>query len=105
MFGFDQGEEHGNKQVEVHAKAFAQLFDSIVQMLGPDIEFIEEILKQVGKRHKAMGVSPSFLPFMGQALIHALEVTTDRKLGEEERNAWEEVYDSISNEITKSILT
>jgi hemoglobin-like flavoprotein len=105
VFGYDKGEEEGKKSASVHAKAFAGLFDSVFQMLGPDIEFIEDILKQVGTRHKAMGVNPSFFPFMGQALMHALEQFLGKELTNEQRDAWEEVYDSISNEIVKTILS
>ncbi|KAL7569415.1 hypothetical protein ACA910_009602 [Epithemia clementina (nom. ined.)] len=104
VFGYDQGEEVGKSHANVHASAFAGLFDSVFQMLGPDLEFIEDILHQVGHRHKSMGVSPSFFPFMGQALIFAVEKYLGKKLAAEQRIAWEEVYDSISNEIIKNIL-
>mmetsp|Transcript_7579 Transcript_7579/g.9906 ORF Transcript_7579/g.9906 Transcript_7579/m.9906 type:complete len:153 (+) Transcript_7579:63-521(+) len=104
VFGYDKGEEEGRKHASVHAKAFAGLFDSVFQMLGPDVDFIQDILKQVGIRHKAMGVSPSFFPFMGQALMHAMETFLGKKLNDEQQGAWEEVYDAISNEIVKNIL-
>ncbi len=105
VFGYNKGKEQGDNSAQVHAKAFAGLFDSVFQMLGPDIEFIQDILQQVGARHKAMGVSPSFFPFMGQALIHALEQYLGKSLTEEQREAWEQVFESISNEIVKAILT
>mmetsp|Transcript_8652 Transcript_8652/g.17978 ORF Transcript_8652/g.17978 Transcript_8652/m.17978 type:complete len:155 (-) Transcript_8652:129-593(-) len=105
VFGYDKGEEEGHKHAQVHAKAFAGLFDSVFQMLGPDVDFIADILEQVGQRHKAMGVNPSFFPFMGQALIHSLEHFLGKELTEDQRNAWEEVFDAISNEITKHILS
>lgn len=105
VFGYDKGEEEGDKSAQVHANAFAALLDSVFQMLGPDIEFITDILGQVGQRHKAMGVSPSFFPFMGQALIHGLETFLEKPLNEEQRDAWEEVFEAITNEITKAILS
>ena len=46
VFGFDKSEAVGQAHVEVHAKAFPGLMDSVIQMLGPDVEFIEEILTQ-----------------------------------------------------------
>ncbi|KAL7578892.1 hypothetical protein ACA910_006878 [Epithemia clementina (nom. ined.)] len=104
VFGYDQGEEVGKSHATVHATAFAGLFDSVFQMLGPDLEFIEDILRQVGRRHKSMGVSPSFFPYMGQALVHAVEKHLGKSLTAEQRIAWEDVYDSISNEIVKNIL-
>ena len=104
VFGFDKSDEEGWSHVDTHAKAFAGLFDSVFQMLGPDTDFMAEILEQVGKRHKAMGVNPSFFPFMGQALIYALEQYLDKPLTEVQRNAWEEVFDAISADIIKQIL-
>ncbi|KAL7569419.1 hypothetical protein ACA910_009605 [Epithemia clementina (nom. ined.)] len=104
VFGYDQGEEIGKSHASVHATAFAGLFDAVFQMLGPDLEFIQDILRQVGRRHRSMGVSPSFFPFMGEALIYAVESYLGKQLSEEQRIAWEEVYDSISNEIVKNIL-
>lgn len=104
VFGYDQGEEIGKSHANIHASAFAGLLDSVFQMLGPDVEFIEEILRQVGRRHKSMGVSPSFFPFMGQAVIYVIEKYLGAKLTAEQRIAWEEVYDSISDELVKNIL-
>ena len=105
VFGFDKSEEEGQKHAEIHGKAFGKLLDSIFQMLGPDTEFIEEILTQVGKRHKVMGVNPSFFPFLGQALIFALETKyLEKPLTDDQREAWEEVFEAISNDITKAIL-
>ncbi|KAL7569422.1 hypothetical protein ACA910_009608 [Epithemia clementina (nom. ined.)] len=65
VLGYDQGDEVGKSHANVHATAFAGLFDSVFQMIGPDLEFIQDILRQVGRRHKSMGVSPSFFPFYG----------------------------------------
>ena len=104
IFGYDKGEEFGRKHALIHARAFAGTFDSVFQMLGPDVEFISDILQQVGSKHKAMGVNPSFFPFMGQALIYALEQFLKKPLTDEQRDAWEEVFEAISNEIVKTIL-
>ena len=54
--------------MQTHADGIAHLLDSLLQMLGSDDEFWEEILAQVGDRHTKMGVSTSFFPFLGQSL-------------------------------------
>ena len=46
VFGFDKGDATGQAHVDIHAKAFPGFMDSVIQMLGPDVEFIEEILHQ-----------------------------------------------------------
>ncbi|KAL7562545.1 hypothetical protein ACA910_015429 [Epithemia clementina (nom. ined.)] len=104
VFGYDKSEEEGKAHADVHARAFAGVFDSVFQMLGPDQEFIEEMLAQIGKRHKKMGVNPSFFPYMGQALMYSLEKYLLRKLSDRETEAWEEVFDAISGEIVRQIL-
>ena len=104
VFGYNEGDDKGKHHADIHAKAFAGLFDSVFQMMGPDTDFIQDILKGVGLRHKKMDVSPSFFPYMGQALIFAVEKFLERKLEDDEREAWEEVYEAISIEIVKAIL-
>lgn len=93
--------------MQKHADGIVNLLDSILQMLGPDTEFIEEILAQVGARHAKMGVNVAFFPFLGQALTWALEQrigTDDVTWTPEHKEAWEEVYDAISQQIVKAIL-
>ena len=104
VFGYDESPELGDKHMQVHAKAFPGLLDSVIQMLGPDKEFIEEILGQVGERHASMKVNPSYFPFLGKALLISLEEVLNRPLKDVEKAAWEEVYEEISNEIVKKIL-
>lgn len=87
-----------------HAEGIVHLFDSILQMLGPDLEFIEEILGQVGSRHVTMGVNPSLFPFLGNALIWAIQNDIGDDMTDEHIEAWEEVYDAISGDIVKAIL-
>lgn len=87
-----------------HADGIVHLLDSILQMLGPDVEFIEEILRQVGVRHAKMGVNVCFFPFLGDSLVWALEQTLGNEMTDERREAWNLVYDAISEEIIKAIL-
>ena len=97
---FYQGEE----MMQKHADGIVHLLDSILQMLGPDAEFIEEILGQVGGRHAKMGVPVSFFPFLGQSLVYALQQTIGAEMTDEHVEAWDEVYDAISGQIVKAIL-
>lgn len=90
--------------MQKHSDGIVHLFDSILQMLGPDTEFIEEILGQIGGRHAKMGVSAAFFPFLGQSLVWALGETIGEGMTEDHKEAWNEVYDAISEQIVKSIL-
>mmetsp|Transcript_19270 Transcript_19270/g.24856 ORF Transcript_19270/g.24856 Transcript_19270/m.24856 type:complete len:155 (+) Transcript_19270:117-581(+) len=104
VFGYDKSQEAGDRSAEVHGKSFAGIFDSVFQSLGPDIELIEDLLKHVGTRHKVMNVNPSFMPFMGVALIQTIEQSLGRSMNNRQKEAWEEVFEAISDEIVKQIL-
>lgn len=101
VFGYAPEDKVSSVQSAMHGRLFSQVFDSIFQMLGPDIEFVEEVLEQVGKRHVKMGISPTFFSYMGKALLFAVEEALKRPLSEDETAAWLEVYDSISSEMIR----
>eukprot|EP00977_Amphora_coffeiformis_P012654 scaffold3189_cov166-Amphora_coffeaeformis.AAC.10 len=56
-------------------------------MMGPDAEFMEDILYQVGMRHKKMGVKAAFFPYMGDSIISCLEKTLGGAFTETHRDA------------------
>ena len=78
-----------------------ELMDSLFQLLGPDIEFLQEVCHEVGRQHKALGVDKAFFPKMGLALIHGLEVSLGDKFTEDDHDAWREVYKRVSDEILR----
>ena len=85
--------------IKQHGDTIVSLFDTLFQLLGPDVEFLEEICQQVGERHKKMGVAKEYFPKMGLALLHGLEVSLQDRLTEDDRDAWRDVYKKISDEI------
>lgn len=80
------------------------MFDAALSMLGPDIETLEEVLHDLGKRHIGYGVSPHFFPFMGQAILYALSICLGDAWNDDLKESWLEVYDELSGDIMKSIL-
>lgn len=76
------------------------LFDTVFQLLGPDVEILEDICHDLGRRHQKMGVQKSSFPKMGLGLLHGLEVTLgDKLLTDNDKDAWREVYKKITDEI------
>jgi hemoglobin-like flavoprotein len=68
------------------------------------VELIQEILSQVGKRHKDFGVEPTYFPHMGEALVYSLEqVLGEVQFNEAQKAAWKEVYNELSTEIIQSM--
>ena len=71
---------------------------------GPDVDLIQEILSQVGKRHSDFGVQAEYFPYMGEALVYALEeVIGSDHFTAGHKSAWKEVYDELSSEIVKAM--
>lgn len=62
-----------NRQFVCFAANFVSMLDMAIDMLGPDLEEVEEQLAALGTRHVAYGVMPSHYPLMGKALIGTLE--------------------------------
>lgn len=68
------------------------------------MELVQEILSQVGKRHKDFGVQPSYFPSMGESLVYGLEqLLGPNNFLPVHKAAWMEVYEELSSEIVKSM--
>jgi nitric oxide dioxygenase len=80
------------------------MFDAAFNMLGPDTETLDEILTDIAKRHIVYGVKPHYFPFMGQAVVYALNETIGKHMTPEVTEASVEVYDALSGDIMKSIF-
>ena len=91
--------------VLIHAKRMIDMIDAALDMLGPDAELLTEILRELGSRHARYGVKPQFFPFMGEALIEALEDTLGKETWTDEvEAAWTTVYDELSHDMMRVIL-
>lgn len=84
-----------------HAKKFVEMFDSAVDMLGPNIEILTEILTELGQKHVKYGVKLEYYPAMGIALIDAVR-RIDKQFTKATEIAWREVYNSISLDMSKA---
>lgn len=79
-----------------------QMLDTALNMLGPDIEMLTEIMQELGIKHVRYGVRPEMFPVMGECLIATLDATLPRGLTEEERQAWVTTYDSLSHDMIRA---
>ena len=75
---------------QIGLKLFA-VFDKAIHFLGPDLEPLEEDLRDLGRRHIHMGALPDHWPLVGQALFHALEQMLGQFSGKT-KDSWEVVY-------------
>lgn len=76
------------------------MLETALQMLGPDIELLSEVLHELGVKHQRYGVKPVMFELMGESLIQMLEQVLDEKdFTYATRVAWEETYQELSRDM------
>jgi hemoglobin-like flavoprotein len=93
-----------SKRFLMHASYLIQMLDTALNMLGPDIELLTEIMTELGIKHVRYGVKPEMFPIMGEALIHTLETTLKDDFTEPVREAWIEIYLALSHDMIQGQL-
>ena len=89
--------------VKKHGDTIVSLFDTVFQLLGPDVDVLEDICAEVGRRHLKMGVPKAYFPKMGLALLHGLEAVLGPRLTEHDKDAWRDTCKKISDEIMRAM--
>jgi hemoglobin-like flavoprotein len=86
------------KLAMTHGSCMVQVLGTAIEMLGPDMESLNEILVEIGVRHAKYGVQIAFFPAMGAALILALEeVLGFDVMTDPVKEAWMDTYDALSS--------
>ena len=82
-----------------------EMVDSLIQTLGPDPEFMQDIWAKVGTRLHQMGVKASFFHEKAplHAMVYALQQSLKRQLTIHERNSLEEVYGAMASVMRKKL--
>jgi hemoglobin-like flavoprotein len=99
-----------SKRFITHASHLIQMIDTTVNMLGPDIEMLTEIMLELGAKHVRYGVTPPMFPIMGKCLLQTIEecLTMETEGGsrfiytQEMKDAWVEVYIALSNDMVRA---
>lgn len=84
-----------------HAKNVVDMLDSAVQMLGPDLNELEEILVALGAKHVGYGILPEHYPIVGQALLETLATALGEQFTDDLRDCWSGVYGFITSSMLK----
>jgi hemoglobin-like flavoprotein len=105
IFGFDK--DSGTKLIDSekfqrHAIYFIQMINKAIGFLGPDIEFLTEMLMDLGAKHVIYGVKPEYFPSMGRALLHSLQDALGDEFKQQTRDAWVEVYGAMSYDMIRA---
>jgi len=88
-----------SKRFVAHAAYLLEMFHAALNMLGPDIELLTEIMKELGTNHIRYGVKPEMFPAMGEALIEMLEEMLGAAFTEKMCVSWVEIYDALSSDL------
>ena len=86
----------------MHATYLWEMIDTAINMLGPDIELLTEIMTELGVKHVRYGVKPHMFPVMGEALIHTLSVTLVDEMTDDAVEAWRKTYGALSSDMIKA---
>ena len=91
-----------SRRFKMHAVYMIQMLDTALNMLGPDIELLTEIMAELGVKHIRYGVRPDMFPMMGDALMATLEGTIGDSFTDNVREAWKETYGELSSDMIKA---
>lgn len=110
LFGFpididvDSPELLQSKRFIAQAIYFWNMIDTSLNMLGPDIELLTEIMTELGTKHVVYGVKPEMFPIMGDALIWTLREVLADKFQDENERAWKETYNALSADMVRAMV-
>ena len=109
-----------SKRFTTHAVHLIQMIDTTINMLGPDIEMLTEIMYELGKKHVRYGVTPQMFPIMGQCLLQTIEECLTTEIATEKsangggnhfqytpqmKEAWTHVYIALSTDMIQARKT
>ena len=89
----------------MHASYMIQMLDTALNMLGPDIELLSEIMAELGQKHVRYGVKPEYFPVMGDALDHTLTIHLPKIYDDSAKEAWKATYGALSQDMIKAYAT
>lgn len=80
------------------------MIDTALNMLGPDVELLTEIMTELGQKHVKYGVKPEYFPKMGVALVETLAELLGDRFTEPVRAAWIVTYNALSGDMVEAQL-
>jgi len=96
LWGFESGKLHPSvfKEEKARQKGAALLLavGNAVDLLGPEMEPLEQELFALGRRHIHMKAEAHHWPFVGEALMYTMKRTLRTRFTDYDEAAWREIY-------------
>ncbi len=107
VFSFGKGEAldddfYKSPRLLRHASHYIDMVDRALNLLGPDIELLTDIMLELGEQHYKFGVEASYYPPMGHALIKTLEIFLGNNFTHEMKNSWLEIYQALAYDMIRA---
>jgi hemoglobin-like flavoprotein len=90
--------------VLIHGMAMFKFLDGVLNLLGPDIDMIVQVMAGLGKRHQRHGVKKEHFPMLGLAIRDTLAEIMKENWTDKLESAWIEVFDELSLIITNEMI-
>lgn len=84
-------------RLKKHGAGVVSTLNTAIGMLGPDLEPLVIILKDLGARHAKYGVLEAHFPIVGQALIETLAAALGDKFTDDVKAAWVAIYGVVQS--------
>lgn len=92
-----------SKRFKAHAVYMIRMLDSALNLLGPDIELLTEILMDLGVKHERYGVQPEMFVVMRDSLLVVLETLLPKEyFRPATREAWQETFDELCQDMIRA---
>jgi hemoglobin-like flavoprotein len=109
MFGYDletdvDGEFLEDPKFIAHSVQLIGMFDTALNMLGPDGTLLTEKIQELGEKHVKYGVRAEMFPIMGKGLYAMLEDQLGDGWTDETKQAWQLVFGVIANDLMLTVL-
>jgi hemoglobin-like flavoprotein len=89
--------------VLVHAARMVAMIESVISLLGPDTDTLDEVLSQVGERHKKQGVKKEHFALFIKAVCQALADINGDGWTKDIQQAWEDILGDMADCITATM--
>jgi hemoglobin-like flavoprotein len=81
-----------------------QMIDTAMNLLGPDIELLTEIMLELGQKHVRYGVKPEMFPIMESCLIDTMSDILGDSFTSSMVDSWKETYRGLSSDMLQAQL-